>query len=75
MKRGLAAGQRGRHHQVFGSGDGNLFKLDLAADQTAPLRRPRHHVACFQSNLGAEMLKGRKMKVNWPRTDSTAARQ
>ena len=73
ISRGLAGGERRRHHQVLGRPDRDLRKHDLRAGQ--PVRRPRLDVALLERDLGAELFQALEMQVDRPGTDGAAARQ
>ena len=69
---GRAVGQRRRHDRGMRAADGDFGKNDLAALE--PVRRPRHHVAAVDLDLGAEPLDGHDEQVDRPRADGAAAR-
>jgi hypothetical protein len=57
----------------MGAADGDLGKDDLGA--LKPTRRPRHHIAAVDFDLGAEALHRHDEQVDRPRADGAAAGQ
>ena len=70
---GFALGQHGRHHQVFGAGDGDAVEMHGGAAQ--PIRRDGFDVAVRLVNARAQLFQAENVQVDGPRADGAAARQ
>jgi hypothetical protein len=69
---GLAVGQRGRHHEVFGAGDGDGLEVESRALE--PIRACAD-VAPVDLDIRAHRLQSGHMDVDRTRADGAAARQ
>ena len=74
LQHGLAARQRGCHHQHVGGADRDLWKHIAVATQP-PVLRPGDDVAVVDVDVGAELLQTVDEQVDRPRADSAAAGQ
>ncbi len=68
---GFAACQRGGHHQVLGSGDGNPVEVDGAAAKT--LGGDRLDVPVRLLDAGAKLFQAENVEVDGPGADGAAA--
>ena len=75
VKCGCAARERGCHHQVFSSGDGNFVEVNFGRAQTSVLRRARNDISRFEFYFRAKLFKSREMQIDRPRADRATARQ
>ena len=69
---GFAFGERGRHQQVFGAGDGDLVENDVRAAQALGARV---HVAVFGGDVGAQLFQAFDMQIDGTRADGASAGQ
>src|ERR1035437_3326973 len=70
---GLALGQHGGHHEVFGAGYGDAVEVYHGAAQ--PLGRQGFDIPVRLVDARAELLQAEDMQVDRPRADGAAARQ
>ncbi len=68
---GLAFGEDGGHEDVFGAGDGDAIKVNVAADEA--VGRLRFDIAVGLDDGGAEMFERGDVHVDGTRADGAAA--